>query len=606
MLSFWAEPSAHGDVPKPSKDAARLTRLRATLAKAEARDAEAVPILIDLLAELPAEQRQPAEEFLTQLAGEWAPVLQLQSEDDISRRIRRDAWASWWKHTEGAALLAAIRKHTLTGEARTKVRTLVSQLGSEDFPQREKAAEELFALGRICLPQLRAALTNTDAEITRRAKQLIERIEVEPTHHLPVAALRLLAVRKPEGAVMALLEYLPHAEDDTRSDEVRASLTFLAQSNGKLAPALLTALTDKEPLLRATAGEVLAKGGGREGRAAARKLLKDETLTVRMRVALALALVKEREAVPVLIDLLASLPGEEVGQVEDTLYQLAGDAAPQVSLGAEPAERKKCRDAWAAWWKTNGERVDLGRLTSRPLLGYTVVCNDGRSRVFEIDRQGKERWAIENVRGPVDALVVPGNRVLIAECNINRVTEYDFKGKIMWQKQLQNPVNVQRLPNGNTFMAGINAPIVEVDRSGKEVYTINNVPGGVTAAYRTRKGVIVCLTNNGQCLILDTTGKQLKSFASGHDSSCLGGLDLLPNDRFLVAQPGRNKIVEFDTNGKSHREVDAPGATMVNRLPNGHMLAASRNTGRVFELDRAGKVVWQQTYQGQVFRARRR
>ncbi len=69
------------------------------------------------------------------------------------------------------------------------------------------------------------------------------------------------------------------------------------------------------------------------------------------------------------------LPAERVGEIEATLYQLAGDAAPEVSLGLEPAQRKKCRDAWAGWWKTNGARVDLANLTAHAWFDYTLICD---------------------------------------------------------------------------------------------------------------------------------------------------------------------------------------------------------------------------------------
>ncbi len=141
-------------VRKLLNDPAPGVRLRAAMALAEANDADAIPVLIDLLADLTAEQRRPVEEFLAQLAGEWAPTLQFQSDDEISRHIRRDAWASWWRHTDGATLLAAVRKHTLTPEARAKVVGYIAKLGDEQFAARENATKELFALGRITLPQL--------------------------------------------------------------------------------------------------------------------------------------------------------------------------------------------------------------------------------------------------------------------------------------------------------------------------------------------------------------------------------------------------------------------------------------------------------------------
>src|SRR5262249_1768434 len=155
--------------------------------------------LIDLLGELNAEQRRPVEEFLTQLAGEWAPVLHFPSDDKIARKIRRDAWAAWWHNTGGEALLEALREHTPTDQTRKKVRDLLSRLGSDVFGKREAASRELFTLGRVALPQLREALKDKDAEVSRHAKSLVERIEREPSHHLPLAALRLLGMRKPAG-----------------------------------------------------------------------------------------------------------------------------------------------------------------------------------------------------------------------------------------------------------------------------------------------------------------------------------------------------------------------------------------------------------------------
>jgi HEAT repeat protein len=592
-------------VRKLLKDPARGVRLRTAMALAEAHDEEAIPVLIDLLAELPLEQRKPVEEFLQQLAGEWAPTLNFTGEDEIGRKIKRDAWAVWWKNVDGESLLAAVRRRTLTPEDRLKIREWLSKLASGDFATRELAAHELFAIGRRSLPQLKDAAKDKDPEIARRARLLIDRIEHEPSHHLPGAAVRLLGVRKPTGSVETLLAYLPYSEDENLSQEVEKSLSSLALHNGKLDSELLRALENQQPSLRATAAEALINGGGAEGRAAVRKLLKDDAAIVRLRIALSLAMAREREGVPVLIDLLTVLPGDQVGTVEEALYQLAGDTAPEVSLGTEPAEKKKCRDAWAAWWKVNSGRVDLGRLTAHPLLGFTVICDLGNNRVFEVDRNGKERWSLTGLGGPCDAVVLPGNHVLIAEYHPRRVTERDLKGNVVWQKALNdNPVNVQRLPNGNTFIT-TDSYVVEVDRTGKELYTLNNVPM-FHAAYRMRNGPIVCLTPGNQCILMDTTGKTLSSFPSNHGNTNIAGLDLLPNGHILISQIHRGKVVEYDNAGKSLVEVNAPGIRTATGLSNGHFLITSQNNQRVYELDRAGKTVWEFKAGGPVIRARRR
>jgi HEAT repeat protein len=492
-------PQQVSEVRKLLQDGSPKVRLRAAKALAEAKHAESIPVLIELLAELPADERQSVEDLLKDLAGEWAPVLQFATDDVLSRAIRRDAWSSWWRGSDGPFLLASLAKHTLTPDKAHRLEELLKQLGSDDFAVRESASGHVLAMGRLALPRLREAVKDRDIEVSRRAKMLIERLETGRDVRLPVAALRLLAVRKPAGAVEALLAYLPFADDEDREEEVRKSLMVLAQRDGQLDPALRRALADAQPKVRAVVAEALIAGGGTEGRAAIRKVLLEDVPSVRLRTALALARAGEREGVTVLIDVLALLSAEEYNRAEDALYQLAGDTAPTVPDGASGDDKKKRREVWAAWWKLNASRVDLGRMSDHSLLGYTLICDTGANRVYEIDRQGKKRWAIDNVQNPIDAVILPGNRVLIAEYGAGRVTERDFQGRIVWQRGAPGPVKVQRLPNGHTFIASQKWPIVEVDRDGKEVYTIPN--GGFLAACRSRQGNIVCV-NNQNCQIL--------------------------------------------------------------------------------------------------------
>lgn len=602
-LSAAKEDSLGRRLKDPSPD----VRKQAALALADANDAEAIPVLIDLLAELAAEDCRPVEEFLTKLAGEWTPVARLGTDDKIARKIHRDAWMAWWRNTDGQALLTLIREHTLTRELRGTIQHRIQKLGDEDFSTREAATKALLENGRVALPQLREAIKNDDLEIAHRVRDLIERIEQEPARNLPSAAVRLLALRKPAGVVEALLAYLPLAEEENLSGEVKKSLTLLARSNGKLDAALVRALDDDLPLLRAFAAEALVQGGGKAGCAAVRPLLKDKLLEVRLRVALAVVMSGEREAVPVLIDLLAAASDDQQGQIEDVLTQLADGSAPEIRWGAEDSEKQKCRDAWAAWWKVNGNRVDLTRLVPRPWYGYTLLCDSSRNRVYEIDRRGKERWTIEGVPFPVDAWVVENNRVLIAEYMGRKISERDFRGSVLWTRAVTGqPVNVQRLANGNTFIATLNQ-ILEVDRAGKEVYSIRNVAGGITAAYRARDGRIVCLARNGsRCILMDTNGKALNDFPSNRDGSWTSGIDLLSNGHILVTQPNRNRVTEFDRSGKSIIEVNAPMVTTATGLPNGHFLIASSGHHRAFEVDRNGKVVWEYRSSGNIFRARRR
>jgi HEAT repeat protein len=109
-LARAATPDQVPDVRKLLKDSAPGVRLRTALALAEAHDQEAVPVLIELLADLPIEQRKRVEDFLQGLAGEWAPALNFAGEDEIGRKIRRDAW-SIWSISGACARMAALADH---------------------------------------------------------------------------------------------------------------------------------------------------------------------------------------------------------------------------------------------------------------------------------------------------------------------------------------------------------------------------------------------------------------------------------------------------------------------------------------------------------------
>ena len=57
-----------------------------------------------------------------------------------------------------------------------EIRRLIDQLGSKRFQDREQAARELSRLGTPALASLKEASKSSDAEVRRRAQQLIERM----------------------------------------------------------------------------------------------------------------------------------------------------------------------------------------------------------------------------------------------------------------------------------------------------------------------------------------------------------------------------------------------------------------------------------------------
>jgi HEAT repeat protein len=508
--------------------------------------------------------------------------------------------------TDGPALLDFFRKRTVTDAALVNIQGLIRQMGDDSFEVRQKASAELAAVGPVALPLLKQATKDSDVEIARRAEDCIHLIEQDYNATVVPAAVRLLALRRPAGAVDTLLAYVPFADDETVADEVRTALASLAVRDGKPDPALVAALADKSPQRRVAAGVALCRANVAGQRDAVRKLLEDRDAGVRLRVALALVAAREKEAVPVLIALLGDLPPNQAWQAEDVLYRLAEDKAPTVPEGTDEAGRRKYRDAWTAWWREQGPKVDLAKLDATPELhGYTMMILLDQGRLLEVDADNKERWHIDGLQFPLDAQMLPGERVLVAENAANRVTERNLKGEVLWETKADAPLMAQRLPNGNTFI-GTRTRLFEVTREGKEVFTYAR-PGGemFMRAAKLRNGDIACVVAGSHFVRLDPAGKERQSFPV--DIQTYGGrIEVLPNGRVLVPQYGNNKVVEQDGQGKVVWEAEFAMPIIATRLPNGHTLITSFNQQRAVEIDPNGKEVWEYKTETRVTRAWRR
>jgi HEAT repeat protein len=508
--------------------------------------------------------------------------------------------------TDDGGLLEFLRRRTLSVQDRTKIQALIRGMGDNAFEVRERSSAQLAALGAKPVPLLRQATRHPDPEIKRRAEECLRQIgDKDFPSGVMAAAVRLLGHRKPDGAVEVLLAYLPIGEDDGVSEEVRASLAAVAIRQGKPDHLLVNALVDKDPLRRGTAAEALCRAGAVDQKLAVKKLLHDPEPKVRLRVGLALAQAGEKDAVPLLMNLLVELPADDAWFVDDFLSRLADGQGPPFPLDADLVSRQAHRDAWLSWWREHGAQLDLTKLEKAPpTLGYTMAILLDAGRILEVDANKHVRWQIDGLQFPLDAQILPGNRVLIAENQGNRVTERNFKGEVLWQKVVEGPIMAQRLPNGHTFIAN-NDLLMEVDREGKELYTFQRPGSEIMKALKLPNGDIAFASSSQNFIRLNAAGKEIKRFPAFVD--IFGGrLDVLPNGHVVVPEHSRNRVVEYDADGKTVWEVPIEVPIAAVRLANGHTLVTSMYKPRGVEVDRQGKVVWEYIADTRVTRLFRR
>ena len=527
--------------------------------------------------------------------------------------------------TSGEQLLAFFRNRSLDAKAQARLNQLIRQLDNRSWLAREKATRLLLAQGVPALPFLRNAVETEGPEVAVRAWRCIEKIKQGPGTELPIAAAHLLAhigetkpganTVTPARALQVLLTYVPFADDDNVEDEVLNSLTVLSVRDARIDPVLVGALHDSQPARRGAAAYVLGRVGTRADCDAVRKLLADPVLKVRLRAAQGLLAARDRAAVPVLIDLLGKAPQSWAWRAEELLQRIAGDKGPELPVSADQtAARRKAVPVWTAWWSANQTRVDLARAVHEDQsLGLTLIVEydstiGGRQgRIWECGRDGKPRWQIQNLAGPMDAQVLPNGHVLVAESNAQRVSERDLvTGNIIWQYNVPNPVVCQRLPNGNTFIATYNL-LVELDSNRKVVFSHNLSPNFfIFGAQKLRNGHVICMTSQGILLEFDPVArKNVRTVSVGVQGNWCG-VDVLPNGRYLVSLMAVGEVREIDASGKVHWKASFPGVFRASRLPNGNTLAVSMTSRIVAELDRSGRRVWERTCSGRPWQAHAR
>jgi len=494
------------------------------------------------------------------------------------------------------------KNHTVTEADKTRINGLIKQLGSDEFEAREAASDELSKSGVPAIALLRAAANAKDAdyEVARRCNLALAIIEKVPTRSLALAAARLLAKQKDENIAPVLLNYLPLVDEESVSDEIRNTLAALAVRDGKADKTLEAALENKDALKRGAAAEAFARANDKALRQRMKEFLKKEG-EAEIKLLIALALVndgRDKEVVPDVISLMADVPTERGWRAEELLWRIAGEDGPAVSLGSDKAGREKARDEWKKWWTENEKKIDLAKLDQESSFGLTIVCENplrgGLGRIVALGSDGKERWSVKGLNQPMDAVPLAGKKVVIAEHNRNRIVEREFgdTGKEIWSENINQPVNVGRLPNGITWGIGRNQ-IIEWERGDKsnkkQVFTFIRNEYDIVAGTRLKNGEYALLTQNQQLLKVDRKGQITKSHGVGGSGvNYYATVDALPSGKVLVTL--MNSITEYDLEtGKTGWNANFQYATSAIRLRNGNTLVGHQNNGRIIELDKDGK-----------------
>jgi HEAT repeat protein len=517
--------------------------------------------------------------------------------------------------TEDEDLLRIVKNAARAAADLEQINALIKQLGDDDFDKREEASKRIITVGAAALPRLRVALKNANAEVARRAGECIDAIEkAKPGSPVAQAAARALVIRHPEGAGQALLEYLPVISGEPAlAEEILFALDGLAERDARTRATLAAALKDASPVRRAGAACILARRGDKAEQEAVKKLLEDKEPLVRLRAAQGALAMLDKAAMPVLIALLESPEVEIAWQAEELLHWAAGEEAPETFVGSgSPNDSKVCREAWEAWLRGKGTKVDLAAAAAarRPgLMLLSVLDVNVKSelgRVYLCGCDGQPRWQLKDLKNVTDVRILPGGRILLA--GWDGASERNLLGNVRWHY----PGHWNRcelLPNGGVALIG-KLQFTELAEDGLKSREHAFPSSGVSTPRIRADGLMVLVQDTysgdkaGELVEVDpANGKAVNTFRLPATEEYGGSqMEPLSNGHALVSCARKDKVFELDSSGRIVWRAILDGPFDASRLPDGGTLVACGQ--RVVEIDSAGRVVFESIPAGMVERVR--
>ncbi len=249
-----------------------------------------------------------------------------------------------------------LRDLQLSEKQRERIATLITQLGSDEYREREAATEELMRMPRPPLRQLMEAAKSEDAEVRQRAARVLAGADEPSTVVVVFATCRVIAQKKLIGLTQDLLAAAVEADSEPARTAVR--LAMMATAGPDDVPALSKALKAGHIETRIAAIWGLTAARGPAAIEAIEPLLADETQppALRLDAAEAMALHQRHSAASALVDLLdadAPLIRAKAALLLRTVSGKQLDFAPD-----GPAdERARQRAKWVEWLKGDGRLV---------------------------------------------------------------------------------------------------------------------------------------------------------------------------------------------------------------------------------------------------------
>lgn len=503
--------------------------------------------------------------------------------------------------SDGHSLIQFLARRSEDKVDPIQIKALITKLGDDNFDTREQTSATLNAIGIAALPDLKIASKSPDVEVSRRAKDCIQRIEEGSRKFVVAASIRLLGSKKPEGALQALINYAQFSELDQTTEDLIQALTSTGSENGSPSKLILDAIRSNKPLAKTVCAEALANINPDLFKKETLPFLKSDEARTRYKVALAFAKLGDKRSIEPIVNSISSVSQWESSVLDHLLRKLMPLDAPPVGL-SQPELQKE----WGKRTADTSKILESQLASNAKNIGKTLVVLLDAGRIIMLDSSNNIIWKVDNLQFPLDAQILPDEKVLVAEHQGNKVTERNKKGEILWEKKIDGPLAVQKLEDGSIFIAS-KSNVVFVDQKGKEIseFTPPNAEPIMKANIASNGDLCLVLSTpqgNAKFVRFDKTKKPIVSYDIDVRTSG-GKVDILPNGNSLITEVYGNRVIEFNNEGKEvwHFECEQPVAAV--RLPNGNTLVTSMTQMKALEVDSKGKEIWSYKSNTRVTRA---
>lgn len=279
--------------------------------------------------------------------------------------------------------------------------------------------------------------------------------------------------------------------------------------------------------------------------------------------------------------------------------------------------------------------------------GYTLTLHEARVPVL-LDMNGRPVHSWPRARVKTRVRLLPDGSILGIGLG-QSVVEYDWEGRRTWEFRTPEALphhDVLRLANGNTLVLVLpdGEPadtLLEVDRAGRVVWTwraiehidellperpshprdlthVNSLqelpenpwhaagdrrfrPGNLLLSARNLDAIFIVDRRSGEIVWRYQEGLdgQHEALMNGPGLPAPGWIQLFNNRSRSFAGDRRSELLEIDPRdgsvGWRYRSPGffSPTGGVQQALPNGNVLVTSTRGGRVFEVTRAGEIVWE-------------